>query len=346
VKPLKKMRRFFAFPTQAIKENDKKYIRKRGGKGGLEVCRSPHIIVSESRNFAVFTNDYLVVPSGQIGICSPRDNLRFLKALTLYLNSDFAFYHQFLISSRLGVKRPVATIDSLRQLPVPIKDVPKEALKQWTDLHDRLVEASKQAFARKEGGDLFAETGTLAPKGEIAPLIDELNALVYDTLGIKPRERALIEDLVRVRLELDDGKIGKRAVGAPEEDHLRRYAKRLKSDLDSFLEDRLPKRHRVEVIFDSRSGMVEIDLVPESERHGVAVCRADADTAQELEKTRQRLRTKRAQWVYFDRNLRVFEGRRTFIFKPMQRFHWTESQAMTDAAEIIAQTLEGNGVKR
>jgi hypothetical protein len=51
------------------------------------------------------------------------------------------------------------------------------------------------------------------------------------------------------------------------------------------------------------------------------------------------LRKERAQWVYFDRNLRLYEGTRTCILKPMQRFHWTESQAMVDARHIIAETL-------
>ena len=49
------------------------------------------------------------------------------------------------------------------------------------------------------------------------------------------------------------------------------------------------------------------------------------------------------QWLYFERNLRVYEGRKTYLFKPMQRFHWTESQALTDASEIIAETLSGVG---
>jgi len=71
----------------------------------------------------------------------------------------------------------------------------------------------------------------------------------------------------------------------------------------------------------------------------VTVAKADESTGRQLERTRQRLRDQRSQWVYFDRNLRIYEGRKTFIFKPMQRFHWTQSQAMIDAREIFAETL-------
>jgi hypothetical protein len=46
--------------------------------------------------------------------------------------------------------------------------------------------------------------------------------------------------------------------------------------------------------------------------------------------------------VYFERNLRMYEETRTYLFKPMQRIHWTESQALADASSIIADTLQPN----
>src|ERR1035441_6896397 len=44
----------------------------------------------------------------------------FLKALSLFLSSDFMFYHQFLTSSQFGVKRDVATLSALRRMPIGI----------------------------------------------------------------------------------------------------------------------------------------------------------------------------------------------------------------------------------
>jgi hypothetical protein len=70
---------------------------------------------------------------------------------------------------------------------------------------------------------------------------------------------------------------------------------------------------------------------------------ADEATAKQLTKTRSNLREEAAQWVYFDRDLKIYSGTKTFLFKPMQRFHWTESQAMIDANEIIAETLCADG---
>lgn len=345
VKPLEGLRRIFAFPPEAIKPNEKTYLRSRGGTRGLAICRPPHVIVSEARNFAVLADKYLVVPSGQLGLSSTSNDARLLKAIALYLNSDFAYYHQFLTSSRLGVKRPVATLGSLREMPLPLAGFPAERLKSWAELHDRLVKVSRQLLADGGvGSSLFKAQSTDTESYEA--LLEELNSTVYEALGLEARERAVVEDLVRVRLELNDGKLGAAAVDAPKTNLLKRYAKRLKAELDGFVGDTLPKRHDVDVIHDDHTGMIQVSLVRSNDQHEIGIYKADDATAVELARTRMRLRRKHAQWVYFDRDLRVFEGRKTFLFKPMQRFHWTESQAMFDASEIIAETINASGATR
>ena len=46
-------------------------------------------------------------------------------------------------------------------------------------------------------------------------LLEELNELVSESLGLDDGERALIHDLVHVRLALNDGKTGKRPCVPP-----------------------------------------------------------------------------------------------------------------------------------
>jgi len=71
------------------------------------------------------------------------------------------------------------------------------------------------------------------------------------------------------------------------------------------------------------------------EKLPVVVDSADSVLGSEFQKIRAHLREKRSQWVYFERNLRMYEETRTYLFKPMQRIHWTESQAIADAGSII-----------
>jgi hypothetical protein len=108
----------------------------------------------------------------------------------------------------------------------------------------------------------------------------------------------------------------------------------------------MDRRHAVAIEHDELSGMVEVNLTKDVEAtRKVSVLSANREMASALEKTRRRLRRERAQWVYFDRNLRIYEGRRTYILKPMHRFHWTESRAIADASEIIAETLAARAAR-
>ena len=354
VNSLKRLRHVFSFPSEAIVpiSPELKFVRKRGGvKLPLSVCRPPHVIVSAARNFAVFSDTFLVVPPRQIGIISPSGDRDFLKALSLYLSSDFAFYHQFLTSTEFGVKRDRSTLGALRRIPVAIADLSHDELLNWSHLHSRLVQTQPRTLDDIREVDRPRDRQlTLLPMDDaddqLAQLLDELNILVSDALQLDAGERTLVRDLVKVRLALNDGKTGKPAVRPPKTPELRSYAKRLKTELDDFIDGELPKRHQVGVVYDGLSGMIQVDLIRDAKAaRTVNVAKADDPTARQLETTRRRLRDERSQWVYFDRNLRIYEGTRTFIFKPMQRFHWTESQAMIDAREIIAETLEGAGIE-
>jgi hypothetical protein len=344
VEALKRLRHVFTFPLEAISDIEPalKYVRRRGGVTlPLSVCRPPHVIVSAARYFAVYSEQFLVVPPRQIGLVSPSDDRDFLKALSLFLSSDFVFYHQFLTSAEFGVKRDRATLQALRTLPIPFAEAGRTELASWVDLYSRLIKVQPRQLSEPATSE-ESQLNLFTPNADDAlqPLLDELNTMAYDSLRLDARERVLVHDLVHVKLELHDGKIGEPAIRKPEESDLHTYAERLKSELDGFIGDALPKRHKVDVVHDDVSGILCVDLVRnEQSARQVTVYSASKEIAAQLEETRRRLRKERAQWVYFDRNLRIYEGTRTFVLKPMQRFHWTESQAMVDARHIIAETL-------
>jgi hypothetical protein len=344
MRKLKRMRHLFSLPEYALKPNEKHFLELRGNQVGLLVCSPPHVIVSAARTFAIYNDDYLVVPKTQIGIWSKNENADFLKALSLYLSSDFVLYHQFLAAPQFGVKRDVATLNALRSVPVPIVNLNEEQLKPWLALHNRLLKTTAidvretRNEAPNKGRSLFE-----SDEETLVSLLVELNDLVYQSLGLESHDQSLVHDLVHVRLHLIDGNVRPPAVRPPKPDELRIYARRLKAELDGFFEGELDKWHQIGIVFDkaSVSGMVQIDLIADkAAARDVVVVPADGPTAKELEKTRRRLRKRHSQWVYFDRNLRIYERSKTFIFKPLQRFQWTESQAMLDASEIIAEILQ------
>jgi len=324
------LRHIFAFPDSAVRPCENHYLRR---KRGMEVCRGPHVVVSAARIFAVYVEDYLVVPSRQIGVVSSDDDRILLKALSLFLSSDFALYHQFFTASQFGVKRDVATLDALLTMPCSLHNLTSDQLKTWVALHQELVKTNPRRVGETKAGSLFDADDKLDD------LLVQLNDLVFDSLGMTESERALVTDFVHVRLELNDGKVGRPAVDKPSTNDLKKYANRLRNELDDYVGAGSTHRHSVDVIHDKASGMTCIDFAESTKAMATSVAPADSKTAKALDEARDELREEIGQWVYFNRDLRIHDGTKTYIFKPMQRFHWTESQAMVDASEIIAEMV-------
>ncbi|MEO5914697.1 MAG: N-6 DNA methylase [Luteolibacter sp.] len=336
-------RHVFSLPKDSLKnlENHSYFALKGRLKRPLSVSTSPQIIVSAARSFAIYSEKSIIVPSRQIGIISCTKDKNFLKALSLFLSSDFAFYHQFFRSTQLGIKREVSTLEALRKMPIPLTGLPPSELAKWVELHSKLAKCPpRRVDERKQTvkhPDLF-ESG----ESDFDTLLKQLNRMTYDLLGLDEQERALIHDLVQVRYALNDGKRGDAAMREPEPAELLAYAKALKLELDDFVGQEAGREHRVTVVTDGESAMVEIDFTQDLKAaKKPQVLAASSDEAAALHKTKSKVLREKAQWVYFNRNLRIYRDRKTYVFKPLNRFHWTQSSALTDASEIIAETLEG-----
>jgi len=332
---LKKRRYLFRFPKDAIGRVAADEIYIRPGRFALpySVCQAPHVIVGAARTFAIFDDGFLIVPPRQIGIVSRTGNSVFLKALALYLNSDFVIYHQFMTSPEFGVKRPRATLQALRSIPIPFTRDDVASLAPWEELYQRTQALAGEGISVEE-----LEAGTI-PDG-LAAILKAINDLADTALKLDVRQRAAVHDLVRIRLALDDGRVGDAATRRPSQEEIEAYARMLQRELDGFLGDDVPARHRIQILCNHASGMVEIEPVRDTVKsQPITISEAGTNVAEEFERARDLLLEQRSQWVYFDRNLRIYNGVKTYLFKPMRRMHWAQSQALSDAGEVIADTL-------
>jgi hypothetical protein len=122
---------------------------------------------------------------------------------------------------------------------------------------------------------------------------------------------------------------------------MRLYLQRLKRELDAFIADDPIAQHEIIVHYDTRSAMIAIRLTQKTSSQFITIRAADQETTQEFVKIREHLRRRHSQWMYFNRNLRIYDQDQDTIycFKPMQTLHWTERQAILDASEVIAEAL-------
>jgi len=302
------------------------------------VSQPHHVIVDRARRFAVYSDEFLAVPPRQIGIAGKEPQATLLKAISLYLVSDFAHYHQFFLSPEWGISTSSSTLDALRELPVPFSGMSSDEISEWSRLHDQIVEAAPGigAMARSLLDDRRAPTAGAS----LPSLLGELNDRVFRTLHLRDHERALVRELVHLRMELIQGKVSDEAHRSPSPDEMRRYATLLTDELDAFVEDQRSVRHSTTVVHNGQSAIVRVKVhLSSSPRDRVRIEKADSATGEDFKSIRSRVRKEHSQWVYFERNLRLYEARNTYIFKPLERLHWTDSQAILDAGSIIAETL-------
>ncbi|MEO8616427.1 MAG: N-6 DNA methylase [Luteolibacter sp.] len=341
-KQLAKWRRLFVLPVNCIAEisKEQRWVRRGRVTLPLSICRPPHVIVSAARNFAIFSNEFIVVPPRQIGIVSPKDDVRFLKALALFLSSDFARYHEFLSSSELGVKRDRSTLQSLRNIALPISALTKEQLTHWTRLHDRLAKTKPQRLGAPAATDgEFNFDNTEEPTGS-EELIRELNELVASALGLSAREQDLIRSLVETRIHLNDGNVGEPAVRPPSDEDLKVYCRALKEDLDGFLG--LVSRNGHDIAVLRIHGALLLRVAPPNPpqtRGSIRIENTPTANTLEIAETFAVLKERHPQWTYFRRALRYYHGDETYLLKPPQRFQWTVAQATLDAGSLIADHL-------
>lgn len=338
--PLRGMTNIFEFPSLAIEIIEDEFANLPTGEAAttLKVCRPPLISVDAARRFAVFSDEFLATPAPNLAISGPATATNFLRALSLYLTSAFARYDQFFRAGQWGVDSNRAYVATVRELPTPIMQLEQEEVLRLASLQVALAESSKNIVGCTNSESFFQRRHL--------QLINEANDVVAKSLKLRPFERWLVEDFVQLHMELNKGKFAPEVARAPTSEERQLYLTALRDCLDGFFAADRGVRHKLEVLMDRESALMAVSLVRSKASVEPVVMAADNPASNDLKTIRDRLRNKHSQWVYFDRNLKVYDPQRGMLyqFKPLQRLHWTRRQAVLDADDIIAETLSEGGV--
>jgi hypothetical protein len=325
--------RIFSFPENALAEIPPNEAYVRSGRAELPkaVSEPPHIVLDASRRFAVFTSDFVAVPARQVGIAGGRNKEGLLRSLSLYLSSDFCTYHQFFVSPQWGIYFNRADLEALKELPIPLEQLSASEDVEWQELQKELASLSQRRFEGQGWPD--------QDQAQFTARTDDLNNKVFKALGVRSSERWLVEDFVHVNLQMNKGKVSRETMRSPTTPELRLYLTTLRGCLDAFISPERGLRHRLVAAIESESAIFSVSLERASTAIDPVVAHADQDEARNLLTLRDRLRQKQSQWIYFDRNLKVYHQGVLYQFKPMQRLHWTRRQAVLDSDEIIAESV-------
>ncbi|MCB0124470.1 MAG: hypothetical protein KDE58_19575, partial [Caldilineaceae bacterium] len=152
--------------------------------------------------------------------------------------------------------------------------------------------------------------------------------------------RTTIDDFLQIRLPLDNWSTSGIAIQPPSNDQLEQYGKRIKAELDEFVAGRA--HHLVQITCSDDLIECMIDSQQSNRRKEIEVISTSAASLSRLNLLStfsEQLRTQISQWVYVQRNLRVYDESRIYIYKSPRLVDWTETQAIIDAKDIIGHIL-------
>jgi hypothetical protein len=292
-------------------------IRQRGGTDGLNIATAPHLFLWNE--FAAFSERDFIFRHPKLGLSGPASDGDWLRAVSVIWTSSITLYFLFLnLSAGWGISRSTIDLGDARQMPMP---------NLTADLVAKLANAYR-LFA--------AEEVNLANRDDWQRRLDQEVAAI---LRIPSHIMLLAREFREFRLPLVKGKAPRGVMKAPDQRQLESYARQLTSELDRFLE-RERRRHCVNILSADAGIIAAIELVNIGQIPRPTVRIAGADEQKHVHDILRAAEQKYGQWIYVRRSVRVFAGSKIYLCKPARRLEWTESQALLDAGDIIAEVAE------
>jgi hypothetical protein len=289
------------------------FVRK-GRHSGLALIQGPRLFLWN--DFAAYAEEPFIIRHSKVGIAggSPEE----MKAVAAVWNSSFASYLLFfLLSSDWGIDRNLIDKGDAENLPFP---------ELTAERQNRLCAAWEEAVALEASGASFADVKAL------------LDIRVASALGLPESVALVVGEFFRVRYQLNKGKAPAHLRVHPDPDELATYSNRLRTELDDYLAGKA--HHRIVVLHSSRGIGVSVTLSREKRPIPVLVREAKGHEAETLHALLRAAESQFSQWTYVKRSVRIFEGDTIHLIKPPRRLEWTETNAMLDADDLIAEVLE------
>jgi hypothetical protein len=307
-------------PEEWLVDNKWGVFLREGRKAGLRIVAAPHLMLWNE--FAAFSDQDFILRHPDIGLAAPRKDVDWLKAVSVIWASSVACYFLFLnLNASWGIGRSTIDLGDVRGMPMP--NLNPETVRQLATVHTELA-AEELRLADRRGWQR------------------RLDNAVASILSIPPQILLLAREFREFRLSLVQGKAPYDLLVRPDTQQTRKYACRLKAELDGFIEER--SRHHAVTVFQSRNAIVAtIELVDGDKAAVVSVQDADLTDRTVLSNILKTAEKQHGQWAYVRRSVRVFDGRKIHIIKPARRLEWTETRALLDAADIIAEVVNERG---
>lgn len=329
----------FSMPNEALQKMTLAdcYLRKRGGKKGLTVCRGPHLFIGASwGNAFIFSEKDFIIPSGHYGIAGNQEQISQLKALAVYLSSTLVNYWMFFYNPGMGEtdSKNRVTHSHLKKIPVP--EFTEKQIVKLAEMYDSLV-IEEEAIT--DNSEPFIELVNHDPidKAERQLKIDRE---VFKILRLPNTLQSRVEDFARFTIPIAENPTWIEAFRQPPSiRELHAYGEVLVKELNGFAEGEL--HHRVQLTISQELVCCELffESAPIKSAKQVEVNKADSAQNEKLLRLKNKLTKPRSTAFYLQRNIRIYAPKSIQIFKPAHQLDWSKTQAYVDAGLVISEAL-------
>lgn len=327
--------RAYVIPKSSLVDQPPTFEPKR--LGNEAIFRAPHILFPQGvaedgsrikAGFSSFDCSFKHAVRGIHADWANEDELRFL---TCALASELALYFFFHTSFNWAIDRPYILGTEYELFPFPRPDNKQQS--QLIKLVAKIHRHMESTIYRNP--DQY--------KSVVEQHSADLDQLVFTYFDIDSWEQALIEDTVQVWIPSATPRRDEKSIPALEpsrEIHRFDYMKLLLEALNTWAK-RSDRRIEGGIIVSQEANMGIVSL-RKVDRFSAQMPVTHEESSEKLDTALQRLSDllpEETKSIRLLRNLKIFDGDRLDILKPLARRYWTKTAALNDADEIAAAVL-------
>lgn len=307
-------------------------VRARSNKI-VEVFGAPHVLVAKGFRSIAFADFAVSFRHALRGITGPSKDRSLFMFLAAYLRSPLAKYFQFHTSSNWGVSRQEVHVEELLRLPFPLPDAIHDSARGRKIIEEA---ASIVQAATRESRKTLVHRESVVEEAQ-----KKIDALIYEYFDVAPTERVLVEDTVRIAFESFRPSAHADSVPAIRPSTLEdreRYTDRICHTLNGWTQSQ-----ETQVTGSTSAstgiglGLVVLEKVG-GRRNGTPQAKPNGDLLVALENLRDAASIK-SNTFELARGIKVFDGLRLYLVKPLGLRYWSETAALNDADEIAGSIL-------
>jgi type I restriction-modification system DNA methylase subunit len=322
--PVHTANNIFKYYTPASKNRIKANKFRRLGK--TEVYQTSHIIINEGikvdKEQLTLLASFVDYPSayrkGIIGIYSKKNNIKLLKLLTIYFNSDFIRYYSFLTTSSWGIERDVIKHKELFKAPFLLKKIDKKQKKHLIRLFDDKL-YNKDPYKIDQA------------------IEKKLNEIILSYLSEK--DRYIIHHSLN-NIDLFHKQEKSIVLNHVPKSQITEYGEIISNELNDFLKGQ--DLFVNATVYNIRPFvplmMIKLSFGKKQKKNAASKEFIDG----KLKELDQYLWKEKSTNIYFRKKLNYKTDDNIYIIRPNQRRFWSKSMAIEDASDLILEVLNGN----